>query len=70
MKKATVQVAYDEERFATLLMYMKQKNLSLDEELQKAMDGLYKKHVPVVVRRYFTLKEEGSAAATIKSKGE
>ncbi len=70
MKKVTVQIVYDDERFQTLQIYLKQKSISLDDELQKAMDALYKKHVPVGVRRYFAMRNEESIPTATKTKGE
>lgn len=70
MKKAAVQINFDEERLQTLQIYLKQKNLSLDNELQIAMDALYKKHVPIGVRRFFALRNEETVPSSTKAKGE
>ena len=56
MKKDTVTFAYDSEKLAALKMYMAQKNIRLEDELEKAADNLYNKTVPNSVREYIALK--------------
>lgn len=70
MKKATIQIQFDEEKLSTLQIYLKQKNISFDNALQDALNDLYKKYVPVSIRRYFALKNNEPLPATKKLKGE
>lgn len=56
MKKANVTVSYDEERTMAIRLYMEQKKLKLEEELEKAMDTLYTRNVPVGVRDFIDMK--------------
>lgn len=70
MKKTTIQITYDEERLSALQLFMQQKNLSLDEELLKAVDTLYNRYVPQSVREFFTLKNGETAPQPVKGKGE
>ena len=56
MKKDTVTFAYDSEKLAALKIYMAQKNIRLEEELEKSAEGLYNKTVPSNVRDYIAMK--------------
>lgn len=56
MKKDTVTFAYDSEKLAALKMYMAQKNIRLEDELEKTAEGLYNKTVPSNVRDYIAMK--------------
>lgn len=56
MKKETVTFNYDAEKLSALKMYMAQKNISLEGELEKAAEGLYNKTVPSTVRDYIAMK--------------
>ena len=67
MKKTTYQISYDEERLSALQLFMQQKNLSIVEELLKAVDTLYNRYVPQSVREFFTLKN-GEATQQVKPK--
>ena len=46
MKKVNISIAYEEEKYAALTMYLTQKNMSLETELTAALDSLYAKQVP------------------------
>ena len=56
MKKDTVTFTYDSEKLAALKMYMAQKNIRLEDELEKSAEGLYNKTVPSNVRDYIAMK--------------
>ena len=56
MKKTTIGVAFDEEKTTATRIYMKQKNMSLEEELAKAMETLYTKTVPSGVRDFIDMR--------------
>lgn len=56
MKKDTVTFTYDSEKLAALKMYMAQKNIRLEDELEKTAEGLYNKTVPSNVRDYIAMK--------------
>ena len=56
MKKAMVNVPFDEEKLAAARLYMKQKDLSFEEEMEKAADALYSKYVPANVREFIDLR--------------
>jgi hypothetical protein len=57
MKKKTITISYEEERLAALLLYLPQKNKSLEQELTKSIDTLYDKTVPANVRDYIGRRE-------------
>ena len=56
MKKATINVGFDEEKTAAARLYLKQKNLKLEDELAKAMESIYTKNVPTGVRDFIDMK--------------
>lgn len=70
MKKTNIQIHYDEDKFVTLQIYLKQKGISLDDELQRCLDSLFKKHVPIGVRKYFALRNEELLTPANKTKGD
>lgn len=66
MKKATVTISFDEERLSALKMYMEQKNLKLETELEKALENLYSKNVPAGVRGFIDMKSNPKIEAIAK----
>lgn len=56
MKKVTVSISFDEEKLSTLRMYLNLKDMQLEQELEKALDSLYTKTVPPVVREFLDMK--------------
>ena len=59
MKKATIQLKYDEEKLTALEKYMKKKEADLETELQQTLQKLYEKYVPPAVREYIESRETG-----------
>lgn len=71
MKKTTIGVSFDEEKTTATRLYMKQKNMKLEEELAKAMEVLYTKSVPSGVRDFIDMRSGAIIDATpIKDKGK
>lgn len=68
MKKAQITVSYDEEKLAAITMYLEEKGVSVESELEKAIDGIYNKSVPVGVREFIGRRNGGSAPKTKKNK--
>ena len=68
MKKAQITVSYDEEKLSAITMYLEEKGVSVESELEKAIDGLYNKSVPVGVREFISRRYGGSAPKTKKNK--
>ncbi len=46
MKKAIIQLRYDEEKLSALEKYMRKKEADLETELQQTLQKLYEKYVP------------------------
>lgn len=55
MKKTTVQVPFEEEKLTATKLYMEQKELSFEEEMEKAAEALYGKYVPANVRDFLEM---------------
>ena len=56
MKKETVTFTYDAEKLSALKMYMAQKNMLLEDELERVTESLYNRTVPSNVRDYIAMK--------------
>lgn len=66
MKKVTVQVSFDAEKLSAAKLYMVQKDLSFEDEMEKAADVLYSKYVPSGVREFIELNAGNKTAAKPK----
>ena len=62
MKKTTITISFDEEKISALKMYLAQKNMQAESELEKALETLYVKTVPAGVREFIEMK---SGTATV-----
>ena len=62
MKKAMISA----EKLSAAKLYMAQKDLSFEDELEKAAEALYGKYVPAGVREFIELNAESKAAAKPK----
>lgn len=60
MKTATIHVTFDEEKISALNLYLGQKNMTVEAELQDALTSLYQRHVPSQVRDFISLRNDGS----------
>ena len=67
MKKATITISFDEEKLSALKMYLAQKNLNVESELERSLDTLYTKTVPAGVRDFIEMKS-GAVTAPPKPK--
>lgn len=56
MKNAAITLNYDEEKLATLKLYLGLKEMNLEAELLKSLEALYQKMVPVNVREFLDLR--------------
>ena len=65
MKKITVSISCDEEKLSALKMYLAQKEMQVETELEKAFDTLYSKTVPAGVREFIDMKS-GTAQRTVE----
>lgn len=66
MKKAVIPVSFDAEKLSAAKLYMAQKDLSFEDEMEKAADALYSKYVPAGVREFIELNAGNKAAAKPK----
>lgn len=56
MKKANITVTFDADKLSAAQMYMEQKDLSFEDEMEKAAESLYSKYVPAGVRDFIEMK--------------
>ena len=68
MKKTTISISFDEEKISALTMYLGQKNLKIEDELEKALDVLYSKNVPAGVREFINMKTGNDTANAPKQR--
>ena len=54
--KKTVTVSFDDEKLSALKMYLEQKGLTVEGELEKSLESLYTKTVPSGVREFISLR--------------
>ena len=67
MKKINIAIAFDEEKLTALKMYLGQKNMTVEKELEKALEALYGKTVPAGVREYLALRTETPTEKKMKN---
>ena len=63
MKKTAITISFDEEKLSALKMYLDQKNMKVESELEKALDILYTKNVPAGVRDFIDMKSGSVSTA-------
>jgi len=56
MKDITITVSCDEEKFSALEIYLKRKGVKIEDEINKTIDQLYNRTVPVGVKEYLELR--------------
>ena len=68
MGKKTINISFDEEKLNALKMYLTQKNMQAEKELEKALETLYTKTVPAGVREFIEMKSGNTPkpAPTVK----
>lgn len=66
MKKATINISYDEEKLSTVKIFMEKKGLNINDEIVKFIDSLYTKQVPAQVRDFFDMKAESERRVSVK----
>ena len=68
MRKTTITVTYDEEKYSAMKLYLDQKGVSIEDELTKHLEALYNKTVPAVVREYFDLRAGKADPVPVKGR--
>ncbi len=66
MKKTTVEFVYETDKVKALKLYLEQRGASLEEELCKATEVLYQKHVPTDVRKFIEMSDDGKPEPKMK----
>jgi hypothetical protein len=56
MKQTTIQLRYDSEQLDALRIFLAQKNLTIEAELERQLDALFEKQVPKQVQEYLLNK--------------
>lgn len=56
MKNATITVSYDEEKLNALRLYLSQRDSQPESELERALEALYNKTVPIGVREFIDMR--------------
>lgn len=67
--KNTITISLAPEKLSALTMYMKQKNTSAEEELEKFAEQLYQKNVPQNVRDFIDMMS-GQSEQKAKKRSE
>ena len=67
MMKKSISISVDSEKLSALEMYLEQKNLNLNEELNKCIDGLYQKYVPKNIRDFIEMRSTQKPAKKPKN---
>lgn len=66
MKKTVIPVSFDADKLSAAKLYMTQKNLSFEDEMEKAAEALYGKYVPAGVREFIELNAGNKTAVKPK----
>lgn len=56
MKTENIVIPFNAEKLSAINIYIREKGLSIEDELQKSAEALYAKHVPANVRAYIDAK--------------
>ena len=57
MKPTTIEFSFDDAKLDAINIFLKDKNATLNDELERFMDSLYKDYVPQEVRSFIEKKE-------------
>ena len=68
MKQTNVTISFDEEKLTALRLYMEQKDLQLEDELTKAVESFYGKHVPTNVREFIEMRSGDTSDPTPRAR--
>lgn len=68
MKTTKIEFTFDDAKLEAIKLFLKEKDITLEEELDHCMDGLYKKYVPQPVRDFIERREAEFAQASAGKK--
>ena len=57
MKPTTIEFSFDDAKLEAINIFLKDKNATLNDELERFLDSLYKDYVPQEVRSFIEKKE-------------
>lgn len=60
MKKTAITISYDEEKLSALKMYLTQRGVQVESELERSLEALYTKTVHAGVREFIEMKSGNS----------
>lgn len=66
MRKVSVTVQYDEEKYKAVKMYLEKKGKNIDDEITSFIDTLFTKNIPATVREYFDMKNDSAVQSDNK----
>ncbi len=70
IKKVPINFSFDEEKLNALKIYLAQKGVPLEDELEKATEVVYAKYVPQNVREFIEMKSGRVTPAPKRRKKE
>ncbi len=70
IKKVPINFSYDEEKLNALKIYLAQKDVPLEDELEKATEVVYAKYVPQNVREFIEMRSGRVTPAPKRRKKE
>ena len=70
MKKFTISFEFDERKMKALKKFAAKKGISFEKELEKYVEILYKKIVPLPVRQFIDDEENEKESCNDKKKGK
>ena len=65
MKKTTFNISFDEDKASALVLYLSQKGMTAETELEKSLDTLYTKTVPAGVREFIDMRSGAAAPSAV-----
>lgn len=68
MKKTIFNVSFDEDRASALVLYLTQKGMAVETELEKSLDTLYTKTVPAGVREFIDMRSGAISSSVVAKK--
>ena len=68
MKKTIFNVSFDEDKASALVLYLTQKGMAVETELEKSLDTLYAKTVPAGVREFIDMRSGAISSSAVPKK--
>jgi len=68
MKKTIFNVSFDEDKASALVLYLTQKGMAVETELEKSLGTLYAKTVPAGVREFTDMRSGAVSSSAVAKK--